>query len=177
MDRIRKTLEWLWRNKERMVLGVVVAVLCSRVYEVLNPEPPPPPPVISFPKPQIPDDSAELEGLGLPEKPPPPPPPLIPEVWRPLWQRNPFWYNATIGEADKGEDVEDGDPGISVLRIMSLADGRVRAQLQTRSSKKWYDEGEPFEKYELISIDAENEQCEVYSEEHGRSFTIKIGKQ
>ena len=35
MNKIRKFGAWLWLNKERMILGVLVILLCYRVYAIL----------------------------------------------------------------------------------------------------------------------------------------------
>jgi len=172
VEKIRKIIEWLWRNKERMVLGVVVLVLISRVYGVLNPKTPPAIPNYDPPKSQ-PPTSEERAELGFPVR-PVPPAPLVPAVWKPLWDRNPFWYNASVGGSAANQNTEAIDPGIRLLRINTLPDGTARAQIETASSmKKWYTEGEPFLKYELISIDPAAQECVLYSEELGRRFTIR----
>ena len=157
-----------------MVLALVVVVLCSRVYEVLNPEDPPPMPTYSFPQRMPPTDLAELRQLGFPGPPPPPPPPRRLKPWTSLRKRNPFWYNPTSG-GDEDQKLAGffRDPGVYLLNITPGKDGVPRAQLQTRSSRKWYDEGEQFEKFELISIDPENEECVIYSEEFKERVTIK----
>ena len=38
MTKIRKLFAWIWRNKERIVLIIMVAILCQRIYQVMNPE-------------------------------------------------------------------------------------------------------------------------------------------
>jgi len=158
-----------------MVLGVVVVVLCSRVYEVLRPEEPPPTPEYDFPESEVPRDSVARAEFEFPDSPSLPPARRVPEVWKPLWERSPFWYNAQPGQEDRDADGNQRqDPGIRLLAIAERPDGSPRAQLRTASSKKWYDEGEEFEKYVLISIDPENKQCEVYSEELRERHILKI---
>ncbi|HOZ47587.1 MAG TPA: hypothetical protein PLO37_17740 [Candidatus Hydrogenedentes bacterium] len=172
--KLRKLVEWLWRNKERMILAIVVVVLILRVWEVLNPAAVPLAPTYAFPRTQWPEDPVEVAHIGFPGPPPLSPPPPMPENWKPLWQRNPFWYNAESGGAGGEDDAIARDPGIYLTRIAKRPDGKLRARLRTPSSQKWYDEGEQFEKYELVSIDEEKRECVVFLKEFGRRVTLTM---
>lgn len=169
MDKVVAIGKWLWLNKERFVLLVVMAVFCYRVYVVLNP---PEPPVVVPPKSPIPGP--------IPDELMPPSPPLplarsLPGGYSGLYNNNPFCYYCK--ERGPG-DIEVFDPeklGITLLAIRKLSDGRVRAQLSTKTvPKRWYNEGEPFEEYELQEIDAENNSVVIYSERYARRFTLTI---
>ena len=53
---------------------------------------------------------------------------------------------------------------------------RWRAQLRTRSTTKWYDEGEEFEQFILEQVNPEDKTVVVYSEQYGRRFTLEMRK-
>ncbi len=174
MDKIRKIVDWIWRSKERVVLVIVVLVLCARVMEVVK-KPADRDPFIHRPPIPITDskDPDVIEMLGLPGDPSRPPGQSIPEVRRALWERNTFWYNAASGAGDANEGEDLRNPGIWLLQIQKLGDDKLRARLATNTIRDWYDEGESFLQYKLISIDAEQQQCVVYSEELRRRLTLK----
>jgi hypothetical protein len=165
VNKLRKALAWLWRNKERIVLVILVGALVWQLYKIVGeaeagfeskPLPPRPP--------------REGEYFG-PEEPPPPPPLQSPEDWSSLVLRNAFWLFGT--DIDGPEDGEGGDdPGIALLQIRPWSDGGFRARLETESAKKWYGEGEKFESFELLHIYPDENTVEVYSEELGRTVTL-----
>ena len=151
-----------------MVLAVLVVILCSRIYRMLNP---------------ILDQtaSAVLPGPArneLPRNAEKPPLTLPPDVryeqgdWSSLSRRNPFfWANVT----GSGEVSDDGVPqDLKVLRILEIREGVYRARIKTQSSTKWYDEGDEFEIYTLERIDAEAECCKLRASDRRRAFDVCV---
>lgn len=157
-----------------MILAVVVVILCHRVYQVMHPKEPPPPPNYTYPRTQLPEDPQELTELGFPGAPPLPPMPVAAKVWNQLWKRNAFWYSPKqVGPDDDKLQQFLRNPGVRLRNITQGKAGKYRAQLQTSSSRKWYDEGEQFEQFELVSIDPEKQECVVYSMEFQQPVTLK----
>jgi len=166
VNRVRKIGEWIWRNKERMVLAIMVCFLGFRVYQVVSPvdeesgRMPQPPS-------STPTDDVELPGVPGP---PPPPPPA--EDYSLLWRINPFggWRASGRGgtETQASEDLE-----ISLLRIREVAPGQIRAQIQTPGRRGWYEEGDAFEAYELLSIDPDADTVVVFSERLERQVELR----
>lgn len=164
MDKLRKIVERLWRNKERIFLVAMLCILCWNVYKVLNtPEEKPTP--HAPPKAQIDDTYQPKE---IPEDPP------RREVldWTAIYTPNPFWYSPSQGGTAPTPGGEE-DPGITLLRIAETG-GRLRAQLRTASATRWYDENEAFESFQLLRIDPANRSVEVRSERLGRVITLKL---
>jgi hypothetical protein len=151
LDKIQKIGMWFWWNKERFVLLILVGILGYRVYVIIYPPSPPAEKTYSPPKREVPDEL----------KPPMPPlPPLlsIPGSYASLWRENPFWYFA--GETAKRQGSQEITPqelGITLLNIRQVGD-RLRAQLRTRSTTKWYDEGEEFRTVCLEQVNPEDNQ-------------------
>jgi len=165
MDKVRKALTWVWYNKERMVLAVMVAVLCYRVYQVLYPE-------------QADEGTITFSvsntvkpGDGPPE-PGARPPRDIYFDYRSIHIQNPFWYYAASGDAQGSDGPRD--IGIDLLGIRDAGQGRLLAQLRTPSITSWYDEGEQFEEYELISIDINENTVDVYSAQLNQTVTLSL---
>lgn len=129
-----------------------------------------------MPPKRIPDPNALpeewTEEEGRPPSPPPNPLPPAPTPYNALIKDNPFAAVST-GSADgpRGEER----PNIVLLGIREWGDGTYRAQIYTRT-RKWYEEGESFEAYQLISINPEEQSVEIFSEKHGRSFTYRVGR-
>lgn len=171
MDKIRKFFEWIWGSKERMVLAVMVVLLCWQVYKVVHPTVESPDPPIPRIRTELPDDPEELKDMALPEPPPPPPERTADTDYGSLYRNNPF--HAIKGQQDTKSATED-KPNISLKKIMTWADGSVKAQLKTKSATKWYAEGEEFESFRLMSIDMTAKTCEIYSEEHRKRFTLTM---
>ena len=69
MEKIRKLVERIWYNKERIVFAILVVILGWNVYRALNPSDTDNPKVYRFPKHDI-SDRPDVE------MPPPPNPPL-----------------------------------------------------------------------------------------------------
>ncbi|HEO72490.1 MAG TPA: hypothetical protein ENN80_14620 [Candidatus Hydrogenedentes bacterium] len=152
-------------------MAVLVVVLGKRVWEVLNPQEPPPPPQYRYPDTQI--EAVDYERIGFPGAPPFPPPPPPERIWRPLWEKNPFWYNPGLGAARENRTK---DIGVSLLRIVVSPDGTARAQLRVTNSTGWYEEGQEFEAFELVSIDPTSDECVIFSYELGERITLKKKK-
>jgi len=162
--KLRKIVERIWVNKERLVFAIMVLVLCWYVYKAVNPPPPPEEVTARVPRKKI---GEGYKGVNVPA----PPVPERPGEWNALYERNPFWYYSSISKEQGRERPQDA--GITLLNIRTVS-GRNRAQLQTESSKKWYDEGESFEKFELLKIDPEAGTCDVYSEQLGKVITLRL---
>lgn len=153
-----------------MVLCVVVLVLISRVYDVVRPATEEQAPSFSPPV-NRPLTAEERVQMGFPVL-SLAPPPLVPVVWKPLWERNPFWFNSASGGAVGGSGAA-ADTAIRLLRINPLPGGGSTAQIEVASLKQWCREGEQFVKYTLVSIDPAAGECVVYSEELGKRITLK----
>jgi hypothetical protein len=165
VDKVQKIVEGLWNNKERMVLGIMILVLLGNIYNVLNPPK-------NMPLPPRPVPSSTPEGIQ-PNPPPPSPQKRPAEDWSSVYKRNPFWYFSTPASAGGGGKQVQEKPDIAVTMIRSIA-GKPRARLKTASREGWYTEGQKFESFELQKIDTQNNTCQVYSERHGKVFTIAL---
>lgn len=166
MDKIRKILERLWYNKERLVFVILVGVFCWNMYKVLNPEKDPEPPPLAPPK-------TSLDDERLPIEVPPPPPTPQSTQWTTIYTPNPFWYYSGGSKDDNQGPKGPEEPEIQLVRIQKVGD-RYRAQLRTVNQTKWYDENEEFESFVLLKIDPENKSCQVRSEGSGRVITLRI---
>lgn len=170
---LRKIAAWLWATKERIVLAVVVIVACVRVYPLL-----PLPDVYPFQKPSPTDEKnfrppgdqlpADVETPGVPPRMPAPP---DFENWTNLWRTNPFTYVSP--GAGRRVVVEGREIDLELLNIQKHPDGSYRVQIRSANRKKgWYKEGDPFESYELLTIEADTECIWVFAEEIGRRVQI-----
>jgi hypothetical protein len=162
MDKLRKFGMWLWQNKERMVLVFLVAVLAFRVYKVMTAQT------------ELPADPKRPIDGPAPETPIPPDPvqDSSTESYQSLSQRNPFWYYGARPEITGNEGAEE-EENIRLLNIQRSPDNQYVAQIQTQVTK-WYREGEEFESYQLMRIDPENQQVEVYSGKSGTTLTLAL---
>lgn len=172
MDKLQKIGSWIWYNKERMVLVVMVLVLAYRVYQVLNPPPPKQWAMPATPRTELPDDPVAREPLGLPSAPPPRPPMTLPGDYVSFYERNPFWYHSGTSGQDGGQEVRTEDLNIHLLNVQTGADGSPRARLRGRTTG-WYSNGEQFEEFEVLEINPDTDTVVVYSERYGRSFTLE----
>lgn len=174
MDKLQKIGNWIWYNKERMILVVMVLVLAYRVYEVLNPPPPRQWPPLASPRTQLPDDEESRQMLGLPGSPPPRPGIALPGDYVSFFDNNPFWYHSGTARQDTGADTRGADLNIQLLDVQVVR-GTPRARLSTPGGRPaWYDENEQFaNQYELQRIDPETGTVVVYSERHRQSFTLR----
>jgi hypothetical protein len=159
MDKMRKFFEWLWLSKERFVLAAMVLVLCWNLYRVVYPEK-----LTELPTHRPPSRTFEDEPLNTT--------PLAPaqtQDWASVYTPNPFW--ALSGKSNKDDD-KNVDAGITLLEVRKVKD-KARAKLQTESAARWYDEGESFESFELMSVDLEAKTCQVRSERLGKVITLQ----
>lgn len=172
MDKLQKLGAWLWRNKERMVLIVMLAVLAYRVYGIFNPPPEEAWARLPQPKLELPTEHDERQELGLPNLPALSAPSGLPGVYTSLYERNPFWYYSGQKTSSASEQVSAADLNIELVDIQNVR-GKPRARLKTSRTTKWYSENEQFEEFEVTSIDAENQSVVVYSQRYSKSFTLE----
>lgn len=170
---LRKAGERIWLLKEKMVLLILVAILCFRVYVVLstysaegslegedsrNGITPTPRPATARPA-----------DVGLP-----PPRPDLPRPmdYSGLIRRNPFTVWGVARE-DASERTPSERIDVSLIRIVRWGDGTYRAEISVKGDKpKRFEEGEPFVSYRLERIDPETQTVVIFSEEHNRSFVV-----
>ncbi len=174
VDKLQKAGAWLWYNKERMVLVIMVVIFGYRVYRVVTPPPAPDCPLLQQPKNELPTEPEEQQQLGLPGNPAPRPPMDVPGSYATLFTRNPFWYHSGQQSEQSGQqEVTAESLNIQLLDIQEAAGGRLRARLRTKSLTSWYSENAQFEEFELQRINKEDQTIEVYSERYGRTFVIQ----
>jgi hypothetical protein len=168
VNRIRKIGNWLWLNKERLVLAVMVCFLVLRVYQVVSPqEAGPTARPYPLPGKELPPDSPPP---GLPPAPPPAP---RTADWSQLWRYSIFNYRQPrvgTGPADRGDRQT---VKLDVLRIRQMADGNYMAQIRTLRDK-WYREGEAFETYEVLDIDPEAQTVTIFVEQEQKAMTFSV---
>jgi len=163
MDKIRKLAERVWYNKERIVFVIMLGVLCWHVYRVRYPAELPAEIAHNAPgRAQETDAVAQAAGL----------PPRQMANWTGVYTPNPFWYFSGLTAA-ANQPKEVVDAGIKLLQIRQVRD-KYRAQLQTESSTKWCNEGDPFESFEILKIDPDAGTCQVRSERLGRVITLSL---
>ena len=148
MNILRKIAQWIWLNKERMVLAVMVIFLIYRVYEVVNPE------VEQVAENYRPPEPRGNIGVTVPPplKPLPTPPPD-------MTRRHPFvWIGVNQGPGgnDEGPDVD-----LRLLQIMENR-GEWRARIRSQVKTYWVSEGEKLESWEVIEINPDEETVVVY---------------
>ena len=181
-SKLRKGGIWVWNQKEKMVLFALLIFLCYRVYVVLIS----PPDLLAQGSDGVPG-SGKSTGT-TPTKPPatatpaklPAAPPQLPVLeraddWKPLVRQNPFTiYGMMQGTAKTGGTTEE-TIDVVLNRILKWRDGTYRAEMTTKVSgrPKYYKEGEPFESYKLMSIDAANGTVTIFSTGHDRTFVLK----
>ncbi len=172
MDKIRKIGDWIWNNKERMVLIVMVLVLGYRVYQILSPPPPPQWQRLQPPRQQLPEDPLDREDLGLPGPPPARPPLDVPGTYVTFYERNPFWYYSGEARQQADQEVRAEDLNIQVLSIQ-VVDGNPRARLRAGGGTSWYSVGDQFAGFELLEINSDADTVVVFSQSHERPFTLR----
>jgi len=163
VEKVRKILDRVWNNKERMVLAVMVAILCWHVYKVVYP-----------PKEEALAEH-RLPSGAVPEKRlPDVPPPVVRQSmqWDMVFTPNPFWYFSAQKETVSTKEGPK-DAGISLLRIRKVGRDKYKAQLRTANTTRWYEEGEGFESFQLLRIDPVAGTCEVRSERLGRVIKLQ----
>lgn len=175
VDKLRKLGAWFWLNKERMILIAMVVFLVYRVWQVVYPPPPAEGPRVVSPKNNLPEDPQERAALVAEGVLPPPPPPRelteIPGTYAVVHRNNAMWYYS--GNTATTEEVTPEMLGLFLVDIQR-AGNVLRARLQTRTTTKWYNEGEQFEEFELVQINQEQGTVEVYANQYGRRLTVTM---
>jgi hypothetical protein len=154
-----------------MVLAVMVGFLIFRVYQVVYPDPAgPTTDDVRPPRSKVPDD---VETPGIP--------PTIPGVprtddWSRLWRFNPLNYRQPRTRGGSTTDPSAGEIDLQVIRISPFGQGKYRAQIKSPGRTGWYEEGQAFESYELLAIDADAGTVTVFSEQLQRSVELQLEK-
>lgn len=165
MNAIRKIGAWFWNTKERMVLAVMVIILCYRVYQVLNP-------VIDDFKRTPKNPGKVLPEEVEPDEPPNPPRAVPTEDWSIIWKR-PLWlWQPRVDRRDINSAIEQS-VNLQLMDIKEVSDGVYRVKIRSNTIG-WYDEGEKFESYELVSIDVDTDSCVIYAEEISRNIELTM---
>jgi len=159
----QKTGTWIWRQKEKMVLLLLVGFFGVRVFQVVYG-----PGIVleDGPKPKPP-----AEAMGLPpspqEKPRPP-------EFQSLVSRNPFSIYG-LSAPDKSDRELQEQIDLILIRIVSWQGDSYRAEMQraTETRPKRYEEGEVFGDYQLLEINPEANTVTVYAREYDRNFTLE----
>ena len=142
-----------------------------RVYNVINPESPTDNPdsdaIFAPPRTELSED------VDRPGAPPRVPPLNDPEDWSSLIRRDIFRYEQRAVSEGRDGDVYDSE--IRVLSIQEVLPGVIKVQIQTATTKQWYEEGEQFERYTLQKIDVEAQCCIIYDESLGRPIEACVG--
>jgi hypothetical protein len=172
MNKLQKIGAWIWNNKERMVLAVMLAVFAYRFYQIWDPPPPQNWERLRSPMQELPEEPEARQELGLPSNPGPKPPMNLPGDYVSFYERNPFWYYSGQMQQNQNQEVRAEDLGIELIDIQDVQ-GKPRARLKTSRTNKWYSEAEQFEEFEVQQIDPEASTVVVFSERHSKSFTLK----
>ena len=172
MDKIRKIAKWLWVNKERMVLIIMVGVLVYRVNKVIYPDlrpdvDPPKAPVESWVG--VPPDRLKII---RPPIPPVPPTIDIKESYTNLGLRNPFWLHAKGTTSSTTGEIRPEDLGITLHNIRENQ-GSLTAQISTQTGgKRWRRLNAQFEQFELVDINDAEQTVTIYADQHRKEFTF-----
>lgn len=164
MDKLRKLWQWVWRNKERMVLGILVIVLGYQVYQVVSFSADvqgPPPKSLTNEPPKNPDWYAKAF-VEPPSR----------NDYSSLYVRNPFWVYSSTGES-KEDAKQGGGNALKLLDIQPAPGGKNSALIKTQDAK-WYAEGEEFESYKLLKVDPARKTAVVWSSKLNRNVTLKV---
>lgn len=165
MDKLRKITSWCWQTKERIVLAVMVILLGYRVYSLVYTGENDDPEFMPI------SPGAQYQGETII-----PPPTPLPYDMDPVTRliRNPlFNYTPPRGGKSSGDSGAGEEGEIRVLRIVPYGD-HYRAQITTGAARKLFSEGEKFESYQLMSIDADTECCEIYSESLSKLIEVCV---
>lgn len=144
------------------MLIIMLLFLGYRVYRVVVPKPILFEPIPPLPVSQLPADKG-------PGNPPLRPPPKPAEDWSDLKNREMFTYKPGVTEIGKGPDNE-----LKLLNIVQTPDAGYRARIKTKAATKWYSVGDPFESYQLDSVDPETKCADIWSTEDSNNLTICI---
>lgn len=163
MDRLRKIGKWLWLNKERLILVVMLVYLGMRVYKVFEP-------IQDVEKLVKAPGNALPEGVVPPSPPEGRPPRRPPGQYSTLVNRNPFFFHATTARSSQDEERWN----ITLLQLQEPVPGKLRARIRTESTTKWYNLNESFEEYELQDISMAEQTCTVYSSRYQKSKVLEV---
>lgn len=173
MNWLRKIGNWLWLNKERMVLAVMVCILIFRVYQVLNPGAE----GINTGVFQPPRDQIPADDPRLPQLPPLVSPNPVSEDWSKLWRFSLFTYRQPRQGGPGGRSPNQSEElDLTLLQIRSKGDGTWLAQIKTASRTAWKEKGESFEQYTLQEIDPDTQCVTIFSEQRQQPLTICVNK-
>lgn len=167
VDKLRKAAWALWLFKERLILLVMVGALANQVYLLLNPAPP----EASAPLPAPKETMAENANPAIV---PPKPAPLPTDGtggggYGGLVDRNPYWYYSSTEDDKKNAEIPADL--IQLLDIKQIGN-RVRCQLKTRTTTKWYEVGDKFEEFVLENIDTDTGTATVFVESYGQRVEL-----
>jgi hypothetical protein len=166
VEKLHKIADWMMRNKELVVLVLLLATLLYRGYTLMNPKELPPLTMGAMAR--TPDEDILFDR--------PPPLPLPPEAipLDGLNKANPFTTRTPREQVRNPSDTVR--PDLKLQSIQKFKDGSYKAQIATKAGvrARWYKEAEQFESYRVEKIDAENESVTVYSEEHRKKFEYKV---
>lgn len=166
MNLLRKIGQWCWDKKERMILVIMLVVLGYRIYTVIN-----------VAETDIAEVFVDPKAIA-PVEPYPPAPraTIVTEnvVLSPLVGRSIFKIDNPGRRDDGGDMVNAEDQKLEVLRIIEKADGKHKAMITTGGKNTLVDIGESFESYQLVSVDIENQSCEIYSENSNSYIQVSV---
>ena len=180
MDKLYKIGAWIWRMKERLILGCVCIWLLVSIYNILNPSTAPPA--------KVPAKKAAADKKAPEEAPgdvmdPPAPVELLKVPAEQLLASNPFtiYGGATAsGAPAQGTQEEKKAPEqlpLKVEKVYTGSDGSATARIQVSGARsRAYKQGQEFGKYRLDRIDMANNTVTIWSNEHSRPYTIKAGE-
>lgn len=145
----------------------MVVVLAFQIFSVLRTQEDE---SASFPLPPRREADREVLQPAPPEAPPEMPPKKLPVDPNRLIANDPFdWRErASAGAAEQANVAP-----LRLLRIRSAGDSTM-VQIETDSSRKWYQVGEAFESYELLSVDPEAGTAEIFDESLNRTRVIAL---
>lgn len=166
VDKLRKAGLWLWLFKERIILIVMVCALANQVYLLLNPAPPELPPPLPAPRKEM---AETVDPKIIPPRPQPFPGEGTSAPASGLNDRNPFWYYSSTGSDAKADEVPADL--IQLVKIQQLGT-RVRCQLRTRTTTKWYEAGDKFEEFVLEEIDPVAQTATVFVNSYGKRVQL-----
>ena len=175
MNRLRKIGAWIWRNKERILFGVLVVVLCFCVWKVVNPDPPPELSVDTRPpNSELPQDWEE----GPPAPPASTPDPLPRAATDALLSDNPFTVHGGPSApgakpAAASKSAEEPEAEVTLVRISQGPGDSYRAELRINNRPRRVSQGDVVDGYRIERVDGRNNTVIVVSEESGKRTTLK----
>lgn len=174
MSKLRKIVAWIWRNKERMLFGVLVLLLCYCVWKVVNPDPPPSLEVDTRPpRAELPEEWED----GPPAPPAATPDPLPRAATDALLGDNPFTVHggpSTAGaRAAEADEEESDEPEVQLVRVIPGPADTYRAELRINNRPRRVSQGDVVEGLRIERVDGRNSTVVVVSEESGKRTTLR----